>query len=380
MVFSRSEISIRKLRQRRAVAIWRAIGWRLAMVVCLFHFSVCHGVAASPKDWSECKSEDLDTIIPACRRILEDAGTSDADRIEAYRLRAAAYLTQHSFVSAGRDFGSIIKLDPRNIAALGGRAITSFRRGDRDQAVMDYSIAKRLDPRKLDAMVAASDDLKEVANFAAQSPPSQSQLDAALDLLKPTCQVGSRLDGFTCVPIICSMGQRLDGNNCGQIVCSTGLVLQGSTCVPINCPMGQRLDGNNCVQIVCRSGFQLDGSTCVPINCPAGQRLVANNCVLSPNSSSLLHVISESRWCTLKRSYHLAIRADAIVWEDSFGSIDIERIVSNDVRSAQTITQKSVHSGGDGAPQGTSWYYNSSGQNTISVSKNGGKAFFLTRC
>jgi hypothetical protein len=81
MVFCRSEISIRKLRQRRAVAIWRAIGWRLAMVVCLFHFSVCHGVAASPKDWSDCKSEDLDTIIPACRRILEDAGTSDADRI-----------------------------------------------------------------------------------------------------------------------------------------------------------------------------------------------------------------------------------------------------------------------------------------------------------
>ena len=52
---------------------------------------------------------------------------------------------QPSYLSAGRDFTNIIKLDPRNIAALVGRAITNFRSGDRDQAVMDYSIAKRLE-------------------------------------------------------------------------------------------------------------------------------------------------------------------------------------------------------------------------------------------
>ena len=124
---------------------------------------------------------------------------------------------QPSYLSAGRDFTNIIKLDPRNIAALVGRAITNFRSGDRDQAVMDYSIAKRLNSRSVDTSIANSADLEELANVAAQSPPPQAKLEAALELLKSTCRVGSQLDVFTCVPIICPVGQRLDGRNCVQL-------------------------------------------------------------------------------------------------------------------------------------------------------------------
>jgi hypothetical protein len=268
--------------QRRVAANLRAFTWHLLVVVCLFHLSTSPCTAASQSEWTDCKSQDLDVNIPACTRIVEDASTSDADRITAYNLRAAAYLTQHSYISAGKDFSNVIKLDPRNIAALGGRAITNFRRNDRDQAVMDFSIAKRLDPRKLDAMVASSDDLKEIADYAAQSPPPKNQLDTTLETLVPkvpTCQPGFRLDGSTCVAISCPVGQRLDAGNCVPIVCWPGYRLDGSTCVAVSCPAGQRLDGGNCLPIVCGSGYRLDGSSCVAISCPPGQRLDGSYCM-----------------------------------------------------------------------------------------------------
>ncbi len=242
----------RNAARRRVPANLRGFIWHLLVFVCLFYLSISHCTAASLSEWDDCKSQDMAINIPACTFIVEDASTSEADRIAAYNLRAAAYLRQHSYIFAGRDFSSIIKLDPRNIAALGGRAITNFRRNDRDQAVMDYSIAKRLDPRKLDAMVASSDDLKEIADYAAQSPPPKNQLDAALDALTakvPVCQPGFRLDASTCVPVSCPVGQRLDGGSCVPIVCWSGYRLDGSSCVAITCPAGQRLEGSTCVQL-----------------------------------------------------------------------------------------------------------------------------------
>jgi Domain of unknown function (DUF4189) len=267
--------------QRSGKSILSAVGGHLLAIICLLPLLIGYCVAASQSEWPNCRGQDIDSNIPACTRIIEDTSTSDADRIEAYNLRAAAYLTQHSYVSAGRDYNNVIKLDPKNITALGGRAITEFRRGERDQAIMDYSIARRLDSRKLDAMSAGNDDLKEIAGAVAQSPPPQPQLDAALDRLIPkvtTCQPGFRLEAATCVPISCPMGQRADGT-CLPVVCGTGSVLVGSTCVAISCAPGQRLDGNNCVPIVCGLGSRLQGSTCVAISCAPGERLDGNNCL-----------------------------------------------------------------------------------------------------
>jgi hypothetical protein len=89
---------------------------------------------------------------------------------------------------------------------------------------------------------------------------------------------------------------------------------------------------------------------------------------------------SASRWCTPNRSYSLTVDGGSIRWTDSFGSVDIERILDNESSFARTVTQRSVHSDGDSVPAGTTWTYSSSGSGRISVSKEGGRPFSLKRC
>jgi hypothetical protein len=225
--------------------------------------TVGHGLAASQADWASCRSSDLDVNVPACGRIIDDPATSAADRIEARLQRALAYLSQNSMISAGRDLAVVLEADPGNVKALTGRAITEFKRGNVDQAVLDYSLARRLESSTVDSMRSTYEALKEVATAAEQKPAPQARLD---DLQRPLikCRTGTRLDNLSCVPIICPTGQKLDGNSCVQIVCSTGYRLQGSMCMMITCPTGQRLVGNDCQQIVCGSDETLTGNDCVP--------------------------------------------------------------------------------------------------------------------
>jgi hypothetical protein len=260
----------------------RTIGWHLLAAVCLLHLAISPCAAATQADWDSCTSQDLDKNIPACTRIIDDPGTSEADRVDAYVWRGGHYVTQNSFVSAIRDYTSALKISPKNITALGGRAIANFRKGDRDQAIMDYSVAKRLEARQVDTMAAGSEDLKAVAGLAAQAPPPAAQLDALVDALipkVPTCQYGMRPEGSTCVAITCPTGQRLDGATCVPVVCGSGTKLEGNSCVAIGCPPGQKLDGAACVPIVCGTGMKLEGSRCVAINCPSGYRLDGSSCV-----------------------------------------------------------------------------------------------------
>ena len=106
----------------------------------------------------------------------------------------------------------------------------------------------------------------------------------------------------------------------------------------------------------------------------------ANPNSASPAPASLLQKIATSRWCTQRSSYSLQVSGSDIVWKDSVGSIDMERIIYNNVVDAQTITQRSIHPQGDGVPAGTTWTYSLGGTDRINVLKNGGKAFSLTRC
>jgi uncharacterized caspase-like protein len=99
-----------------------------------------------------------------------------------------------------------------------------------------------------------------------------------------------------------------------------------------------------------------------------------------PPSPALLEMASASRWCTPNRSYSLTVNGGSIRWTDSFGSVDVERILENESSYARTVTQMSRHSDGDSVPTGTTWTYSSSGGGRISVSKEGGRPFSLKRC
>lgn len=97
-------------------------------------------------------------------------------------------------------------------------------------------------------------------------------------------------------------------------------------------------------------------------------------------STALLETASASRWCTPNRSYSLTVDGRSIRWTDSFGSVDVERILENESSYARTVTPMSRHSDGDSVPAGTTWTYSSSGSGRISVSKEGGRPFSLKRC
>jgi hypothetical protein len=208
--------------------------WRLWVVGCLLQISVNQGIAATQGDWDVCTSQEPGKNIPACTRIIDDSSTSDVDRVDAYLWRASHNVAQNSIDPAIKDYSSAIKLNPRNITALSGRAIAYFRKGNRDDAAIDYSIAKRFDQTQLDSMVAKNDELKEIAKAVSQSPVPAAQLDAAIDRLIPvtlSCPVGYRLQGSTCLAISCPIGERLNGNNCTAIVCGPGEELSGNDCV-----------------------------------------------------------------------------------------------------------------------------------------------------
>jgi hypothetical protein len=220
-------------RRRLVPGLW-ATAWRILVAGTLLQMSINKGAAAGQSDWDGCMSQDPGKAIPACTLIVDDRNSSDGDRVDALLWRAGYYAAQNSLDSAIKDYSSAIRISPRNITALSGRAIASFRKSDRGQAIMDYSIAKRFDSRQLDSMTANNDDLKEIEKAASQSPIPPAQLDAAIDHMIPTvlsCPVGYRLEGSSCIAISCPTGERLNGNNCTPIVCSAGEELNGDACV-----------------------------------------------------------------------------------------------------------------------------------------------------
>jgi hypothetical protein len=152
-----------------------------------------------------------------------------------------------------------------------------------------------------------------------------------------------------------------------------------------NVTANQASEARKCMQpYIDRILDTLLGSTQTPPSAPTkpntDQSGPPNQSPESQNVGSLLRKISIGRWCTLRRTYSLKLAGTNIIWTDSLGSIDMERVVYDNVGNAQTITQKSIHSDGNPVPVGTTWTYFLSGGDKIDVSKNGGKAFSLRRC
>lgn len=187
----------------------------IVTVVVLGSFAIDQCWADRASDWQDCRSRDLDLNIVACTRLIEDPNSTGTDQKEALTLRGFFYLSQNSFVSAERDFGNVLKLEPGNVKALQGRAIAEFRRGETERAVLDYSLARRLNAAAVNILTRSNDALKEIAAAAEQKPVPQAELD---ELHKKfiRCQTGERQEGLTCVAIVCPVGQRLVGNGCQQ--------------------------------------------------------------------------------------------------------------------------------------------------------------------
>jgi lipoprotein NlpI len=123
---------------------------RLSMVLVSFvGFFVVAGpaLAASQRDWNDCKADDPDRRIAGCARILQDRSETGSNRIDAHINRAIAYKAKGDLDRAIADYNEAIRLDPKYADAYYNRGIAYKAKGDIDRAIADYNEAIGLDSK-----------------------------------------------------------------------------------------------------------------------------------------------------------------------------------------------------------------------------------------
>jgi tetratricopeptide (TPR) repeat protein len=107
----------------------------------------CPALAASQGDWDACKSQDPDTTIAGCTRVLDAGDETPKVHSTVYNARGIAYKRKGDYDRAIVDYDEAIRLDPNNARAYSNRGNAYADKGDYDRAIADYDEAIRLDPK-----------------------------------------------------------------------------------------------------------------------------------------------------------------------------------------------------------------------------------------
>ena len=106
--------------------------------------------AAPPADAAPCvaaaAAEDADTIIAVCGALIDNDGTSKADRVKALIARAGAYDRRQLVDRAIGDYDAALRLDPTLADIFNARGELWRGKGDRPRALQDFAAALRLKP------------------------------------------------------------------------------------------------------------------------------------------------------------------------------------------------------------------------------------------
>ena len=106
----------------------------------------CPALAASQRDWDACISQDPDTSIAGCTRILDAGDETPKVHSTVYNARGVAYKRKGDYDRAIADYDEAIRLDPNYANAYSNRGNEYVRKGDYDRAIADCDEAIRLDP------------------------------------------------------------------------------------------------------------------------------------------------------------------------------------------------------------------------------------------
>lgn len=112
--------------------------------------AVCGGAfAASRQDLEDCNKSFGDKSAAACSRVIEDANESAANRANAYFNRGTWHDARGQRDEAIRDYSEAIRLEPKNGDRYYIRAHAYRQKGDTEKELADHDDAIRLSPRAL---------------------------------------------------------------------------------------------------------------------------------------------------------------------------------------------------------------------------------------
>jgi lipoprotein NlpI len=103
-------------------------------------------LAASQKDWADCRGKDANKSLSGCNRVLQDRRLSARERAEALYNRGLAYKANDDLDKAIADYTAAIAADPKWAVPYAKRGDLYDDKGDKERAIADLSDAIRLDP------------------------------------------------------------------------------------------------------------------------------------------------------------------------------------------------------------------------------------------
>jgi lipoprotein NlpI len=120
---------------------------RLLSLAVLLIFVPCAALAQSDQDWKSCNAEDADAAIPACTRLIETGNLDIKDRAIAYDSRGVAYWRKGDYDQAIVNYNKAIEIDPKYPNPYGVRGYAYEGKGNYDLAIADYAKFIEIEPK-----------------------------------------------------------------------------------------------------------------------------------------------------------------------------------------------------------------------------------------
>jgi tetratricopeptide (TPR) repeat protein len=158
----------------------------------------------TPKELDECAntSQEPKHALAVCTRILDERNPTPAEAFAVELARPNLYLKLGDFAHALAAYDQMIALRAPggmpSALVYAGRAVAYSSKGDREHAVIDYVIAKQLDPKAVDEMEAKDQKLAAIAESARLSPPPERDIRGFDTMYRPnTPRLGIQINSLT---------------------------------------------------------------------------------------------------------------------------------------------------------------------------------------
>ncbi|MGO8756791.1 MAG: tetratricopeptide repeat protein [Terracidiphilus sp.] len=101
--------------------------------------------------WSQCSSNDADTVIAGCTVLIQSGQLKGTELAMAFSNQGYGYFQKAQYDQALQDYNQALRIDPKFELAWENRAALYLQKGQYDQAIQDVSQVLLLDPNASNA-------------------------------------------------------------------------------------------------------------------------------------------------------------------------------------------------------------------------------------